>query len=234
MCIRDSCNACLSNDIDGCGSSTRINDGENIDDDDDYDDNNNNITPVIASRKFLITTSIAPFGAFGRHKRLRNYCSRRNTTKGRITCHNCCCPNVFTNTMCGEFICGDCGEQHIRKSTTITKRDLDVDGDEDNNDTTTSPIGVVEVCDECGKATCLDPNCLVCTDFRLINICCSFNPEDAYKFNFFGNSNNNNGLIRGRADSFTKLRHYIVDSTIYIGFIVILYNMWWYHLNQEQ
>jgi hypothetical protein len=231
------CNACLSNDIDGCGS-TRINAedvDDNDDDDDDYSNNyiatnkNSRINPVLINNR---TTSIAPFGAFGgRQKRLlrRNYCNnhesssggRSMNTTGRITCHNCCCPNVFTNTMCGEFICDDCGEQHIKKSSTRT----DGDGDDNDEYTNTTTPGV-EVCDECGKATCLDPNCLVCTDFRLINICCSFVAEDAYKFDFFGGNNT--------ADSLTKLRHGIGDIIIYIGFLFILYNMWWYHLNQDQ
>mmetsp|Transcript_47638 Transcript_47638/g.51484 ORF Transcript_47638/g.51484 Transcript_47638/m.51484 type:complete len:317 (+) Transcript_47638:536-1486(+) len=113
------CNACLSNDVDGCGA--------NCNDDDD------------TSNTTATTT---------------NYCKRRNKFgTGRVTCHNCCCPNVFTSTMYGEFVCNDCGEQHI---------------DYNSGDNT------VEVCDECEKATCLDPNCYVCANFKSINISCVF------------------------------------------------------------
>mmetsp|Transcript_47627 Transcript_47627/g.53904 ORF Transcript_47627/g.53904 Transcript_47627/m.53904 type:complete len:281 (-) Transcript_47627:243-1085(-) len=157
------CNACLSNDIDGCGANS----------DDDDDDTNT-------------TTTIT------------NYCKRRNTFgPGRMTCHNCCCPNVFTSTMCGEFVCNDCGEQHMKTS-------------ENGGDSNT-----VEVCDECGKATCLDPNCYVCANFKSINISCGFLAEDSYKFIGIGN-----------ADSITKLRRAVTDLCIYSGFLFILYKIW--------
>lgn len=51
-----------------------------------------------------------------------------------------CCSNVFTNTICGEFLCEDCGN-----------------------------ADQLQECGVCGKATCLDSNCLVCADFRLLN-----------------------------------------------------------------
>lgn len=66
-----------------------------------------------------------------------------------IACHeqicqlskcNHCCPNVLTNTMCGEFVCTDCCDN--------TMQSLD--------------------CDVCGKAACLDPNCLVCSHARML------------------------------------------------------------------
>ena len=59
-----------------------------------------------------------------------------------------CCSNVFTNTICGDFVCDNCCG--------------DGDGSGDGRRT------VLE-CDICGKATCLDPHCLVCADFRLMN-----------------------------------------------------------------
>jgi hypothetical protein len=43
--------------------------------------------------------------------------------------------------MCGEYVCDDCGDVNV----------------------------VTEECDLCGKATCLDANCLVCADFRSMN-----------------------------------------------------------------
>jgi len=83
-------------------------------------------------------------------QRKQQYGSSRNQFgPGRVTCHNCCCPNRFTNTMCGEFVCNDCHEEHHANSS-----------NENNNN-------VVEVCEECGKATCLDPHCYVCADFQL-------------------------------------------------------------------
>jgi len=128
---------------------------------------------------------------------ITNYCKRRNTFgPGRMTCHNCCCPNVFTSTMCGEFVCHDCGEQHMTS-----------DGNGGDN--------TVEVCDECGKATCLDPNCYVCANFKSINISCGFLAEDSYKF-----------IGIGHADSITKLRRAVTDMCIYSGFLFILYKIW--------
>jgi hypothetical protein len=57
---------------------------------------------------------------------------------------NHCCPNVLTNTMCGEFVCTDC-------SNSLSHRSIE------SHD-----------CDVCGKATCLDPHCLVCSHARLL------------------------------------------------------------------
>eukprot|EP00980_Cylindrotheca_fusiformis_P002500 scaffold586_cov68-Cylindrotheca_fusiformis.AAC.9 len=62
----------------------------------------------------------------------------------RVTKCNHCCPNVLTNTMCGEYVCTDCNSQH--------------------NDPKLQSLD----CDVCGKAACLDPNCLVCGHARLL------------------------------------------------------------------
>mmetsp|Transcript_22259 Transcript_22259/g.22599 ORF Transcript_22259/g.22599 Transcript_22259/m.22599 type:complete len:349 (+) Transcript_22259:33-1079(+) len=85
-------------------------------------------------------------------QRKQQYGSSRNQFgPGRVTCHNCCCPDRFTNTMCGEFVCLDCHEEHHAKSN-----------EKKNN--------VVEVCEECQKTTCLDPHCYVCADFKLSSL----------------------------------------------------------------
>lgn len=55
-------------------------------------------------------------------------------------CTRCdpCCPNVLTNTICGEYICTDCATLKERYD-----------------------------CNVCGKATCLDESCLICNHARL-------------------------------------------------------------------
>jgi len=83
----------------------------------------------------------------GPQQRKQQYSSRNQFGPGRVTCHNCCCPNPFTSTMCGEFVCHDCHEEHH------------VNSNENNV--------AVEVCEECAKTTCLDPHCYVCADFKV-------------------------------------------------------------------
>jgi len=99
--------------------------------------------------------------------------------------------------MYGEFVCNDCGEQHS-----------------DNN----SGDNTVEVYDECVKATCLDPNCYVCANFKSINISCVFLAKDSYKFI---------GIVIGNGpDSITQSRRAMTDMFIYSGFLFILYKIW--------
>ena len=215
------CNACLSNDVDGCGSIP---------------------TPTA-------TGSLMAFGAFGRKRLFRgsnnnngsnndndsnnetsriHYCNRN-----RITCHNYCCPNVFTNTMCGEFVCDDCGNdhQHLLKTKHAGAASSGI-GDHDHDHTISAMS--IESCDECGKATCLDPNCLVCADFRLIHISCSFVPEDAYKFDpgdlFFGRGKGRRTTCS--ADSSTRLRRIVSDLLIWMAVLFALFKMWWFRQQQ--
>jgi len=208
------CNSCLSNDTDGCGS-----------------------VPTPSS-----TGSLSAFGAYGRKRLLRSehqndhnqmhYC-----TKARITCHNYCCPNVFTNTMCGEFVCDDCGDDHQRRlrrnvpalavgadhnNNNNNNNDTKNDSDEDHQHVAMS----IHTCDECGKATCLDPNCLVCADFRLIHMSCSFVPEDAYHYLFWGKGKETETTCR--AESSTKLRRIVSDLVIWTAVVAALLEMWWF------
>jgi len=202
------CNACLSNDIDGCGSVP---------------------TPTA-------TGSLMAFGAFGRKCLFRGSDSNNNSNsssnnssrvhycnRNRITCHNYCCPNVFTNTMCGEFVCDDCGNDHLLKKK---QADAASNGIDDH----TTPAVSIESCDECGKATCLDPNCLVCADFRLIHISCSFVPEDAYGFDpgdlFFGRGKGRRTTCS--ADSSARLRRIVSDLLIWTAVLFALFKMWWF------
>merc|ERR1712238_447052 len=84
------------------------------------------------------------------HQRKQQYNSRNQFGPGRVTCHNCCCPNRNTNTMCGEFVCHDCHEEHHHANSNSNENNV-----------------AVEVCEECAKSTCLDPHCYVCADFKL-------------------------------------------------------------------
>jgi len=179
------CNACISNEEDGCGSE------------------------VAALRTRSDDFSKFAFGAFGRKclpagRRKRNYCD-----SGRITCHNYCCPNVFTNTMCGEFVCDDCGDERQR-----------LDGQQPEQHDSR-----IETCDDCGKATCLDPNCLVCADFRLINMSCKFSPEDAYRMDLGGIlwGSKNNG---SNSNLSTIFRRNLSDGMVFIGMVFFLSKMW--------
>lgn len=179
------CNACLSNNVDGCGSE-------------------------IAPSPLVRSTDVA-FGAFGRKFPRQRYCN-----SNRVTCHNYCCSNVFTNTMCGEFICDDCGDERQR---------LLASGSQAEHDRSATRI---DICRECGKATCLDPNCLVCADFRLIHMSCEFVPEDAYNVGIgeilFGSKTNGSNST---SDLSTKLRKTFLDGAVFMFIVVHLWKMWW-------
>jgi len=86
-------------------------------------------------------------------------CSRKKCKTSK--CYTCC-TNVFTNTICGDFVCNDCAD-----ISSIT----------------------IEECNDCGKATCLDANCIICSDVRLMSLCTD-NPDDNIWYNclvvFFG------------------------------------------------
>ena len=164
-------------------------------------------------------------GAFGRKlpTTRQKYCQ-----SGRISCYNYCCPNVFTNTMCGEFVCDDCGDERLR-----LLKGNSCDGEEHHHDPIT--IGV-ETCEECGKSTCLDPNCLVCADFKLKHFSCGFSPEDAYQFDLWGillgsKTNGSNST----SDLSTKLRQNFFDGVVWILVLLALQKMWWFqHQHQQQ
>jgi hypothetical protein len=161
------------------------------------------------------------FGAFG-----RKLPTRRRYCGGRVSCHNYCCPNVFTNTMCGEFVCDDCGDERQRL----------IKNGEDQDDPLHDPVAnSIETCDECGKATCLDPNCLVCADFKLIHMSCRFSPEEAYRVDIRGilwgsktNGSNSNSELS------TKLRRNLSDGVVWILFLMALSKMWWFQKQQQQ
>jgi len=161
--------------------------------------------------------NIGPF--FGR-KRLQGGCGRGYCSSGRISCINYCCPNVFTNTMCGEFVCYDCADERQRILRTQTTA---ADSDE----------MAVQTCDECGKATCLDPNCLVCNDFRMIHLSCKFCPEDAYKVDLGGIlfGSKSNGSNTNLAN---KLRRNFSDGMVWIFVFFALYKMWWYQKQHQE
>jgi len=186
------CNACLSNDEDGCGSE------------------------IVPSP--LVRCADVAFGAFGRKIPRRRYCN-----SNRVTCHNYCCPNVFTNTMCGEFICDDCGDERQR---------LSASGSQTQHDHLATRI---DICRDCGKATCLDPNCLVCADFRLIHMSCEFVPEDAYNVGLgdilFGSKTNGSNST---SDLSTKLRKTFLDGAVFLFIVVHLWKMWWLEEEQQQ
>jgi len=189
------CNACMSNEIDGCGSEVSS-------------QSNNMHNSHTAS-------------TFGRKMGSRQQRKRRYCGSDRISCHNYCCPNVFTNTMCGEFICDDCGDERQR----VLRQEQQCNTISENYEHT------VEVCDECGKATCLDPNCLVCADFKLIHMSCKFSPEDAYSLN---------GILWGRTTNGsndkvnTKLKRNLSDGLVWILVLMALSKMWWFQKQQQQ
>ena len=254
------CNACLSNNVDGCGSSTSTPatstsitatsstttimssaTSNNNRDDDTIHDASNSSHRRGTSLAFGVPQAFIRRRQQGLEQRdtlksssssgKLNYCSSK---PGRITCHNCCCPNVFTNTMCGEFVCDDCGEQHLRKQqksqrvaagTTIG----------DNSRATNSGI-VHEVCEECGKATCLDPNCLVCANFRLIHLSCGdgagdYNPWSSFSMSMFVGSDvdgdgDNIQYYFGTREFVAKLRRTMTDGCVYMGMFFLLYKIW--------
>jgi hypothetical protein len=173
-------------------------------------------------------------GAFGR-KPLQGSSTRQKYCQGgRISCYNYCCPNVFTNTMCGEFVCDDCADERLRLLK--DNNSSGCDGDEQQQQQH-DPVTIgVETCEECGKSTCLDPNCLVCADFRLKHFSCGFSAEDAYKFDPWGillgsKTNGSNST----SDLSTKLRQNLSDGVVWILVLLALQKMWWFqHQHQQQ
>lgn len=154
--------------------------------------------------------------SFGRKHRLCNHNHNRASS-----CHNYCCPNVFTNTMCGEFVCLDCSDENQKLLRNSDEPLCRYDG------------SAVETCEECGKSTCLDPHCLVCADFKLIHMSCKFSPEDAYKVDIggilFGSKNNGSNLNLS-----TKLRRNLSDCVVWIFVLMALSKMWWFQKQQQQ
>eukprot|EP00536_Pseudo-nitzschia_multiseries_P017390 jgi/Psemu1/328527/estExt_fgenesh1_pg.C_15260003 len=129
-----------------------------------------------------------------------------------------------------EFVCDDCGDEHhrlLRKnkndpevSSSASDSNSNSNHHSNSNDDTTTEIEMaIQTCDECGKATCLDPNCLVCADFRLIHMSCSFVPEDAYRLW---------GRKTCRAESSTKLRRAVSDAVVWVAVVAALLEMWWF------
>lgn len=214
------CNVCLSDNSDGCGSTA---------------------APSLASR--LVATSL---GGRATMRKLGNGYKQSFCQTGRITCHNYCCPNVFTNTMCGEFICDDCGDEKRRR--------LNANNNDDNPDSL--PNGSIETCEECGKATCLDPNCLVCADFRLIHMSCKFVPDNAYKIglggilSWGGRGSKTESISSGSVDSIhdvtlhddddvamnltTKARRNLPDGVVWVFFLMALSKMWLFKKQQDE
>ena len=251
------CNACLSNNVDGCGSSTstpatstsitatvmRSATSNNNRDDDTIHDASNSSHRRGTSLAFGVPQAFIRRRQQGLEQQdtlnssssssgKLNYCRSK---PGRITCHNCCCPNVFTNTMCGEFVCDDCGEQHLRKQ----QKNLRVAAGTtigDNSRATTNPRIVHEVCEECGKATCLDPNCLVCANFRLIHLSCGddavdYNPWSSFSMSMFVGSDvdgdgDNIQYYFGTREFVAKLRRTMTDGCVYMGMFFLLYKIW--------
>lgn len=174
------CKTCLSNDNGGCGSAV------------------------------LATTLQQAPASFGRKHRVgyNNNNNNNHFYNGRASCHNYCCSNVFTNTMCGEFVCLDCGDEN-QKRTRL-----------DNNNNKEDEHLAVETCEECGKSTCLDPNCLVCADFKLIHMSCKFSPEDAYNVDITNLS--------------PKVRRNLSDCLVWMLVFMALSKMWWFQQQQHQ
>jgi len=206
------CNVCLSNDSDGCGSTA---------------------APSLASRQ--VATSL---GGRATMRKLGSSYEHNICRTGRITCHNYCCPNVFTNTMCGEFICDDCGDENQQRLTAS------------QNNNNNSPDSI-ETCEECGKATCLDPNCLVCADFRLIHMSCKFVPDNAYKIglggilSWGGRSSKTESITSGSVDGIhddddvamnltTKVRGKLPDGVVWVFFLMALSKMWLFKKEHDE
>eukprot|EP00531_Pseudo-nitzschia_arenysensis_P012500 CAMPEP_0116138714 /NCGR_PEP_ID=MMETSP0329-20121206/12924_1 /TAXON_ID=697910 /ORGANISM="Pseudo-nitzschia arenysensis, Strain B593" /LENGTH=389 /DNA_ID=CAMNT_0003633705 /DNA_START=65 /DNA_END=1234 /DNA_ORIENTATION=- len=167
------CKTCLSNENNGCGSA------------------------ILAS---VLQQSPA---AFGRKHRLGGNNNQNQFFNGRASCHNYCCSNIFTNTMCGEFVCLDCGDENQK---------LLRDNQEQEH-------LAVETCEKCGKSTCLDPNCLVCADFKLIHMSCKFSAEDAYSVDITNISPN--------------VRRKISDCLVWMLVFMALSKMWWFQQQQQ-
>ena len=76
------------------------------------------------------------------------------STKRRCKTSKCtyCCPNVFTNTICGEYVCEDCATAAQTTDGSCSR----------------ARIATYD-CTVCGKATCLDEHCLICAEYRLLD-----------------------------------------------------------------
>ena len=118
-------------------------------------------------------------------------------------------------TLMASVAGDDCGDENLRRTAAV---------DEPHH---------VEVCEECGKSTCLDPHCLVCADFKLIHMSCRFSPEDAYKVDLGGIlwGTKNNG---SNSNLSAKLRRKLWDGIVFVFAIMALSKMWWFHLQQQQ
>ena len=77
-----------------------------------------------------------------------------------------CCSNVFTNTICGEFLCQDCASTKTESCFSYGR------------------LAVYD-CDVCGKATCLDDQCLVCNHVRMMSR--QNDDDDEYDYHPFQN-----------------------------------------------
>lgn len=131
----------------------------------------------------------------------------------KSSCHNYCCSSSFTNTMCGEYVCSDCSDDNQKL--------LRLNESYENSG--------MEVCDDCGKSTCLDPHCLVCADFKLMHMVCKFSPEDAYKVDIggllFGSKRNGSNI--------NKFRRNLSDCVVWIFVGLMLSKMWWFKKQHE-
>lgn len=127
----------------------------------------------------------------------------------KSSCHNYCCSSSFTNTMCGEYMCMDCSDDHQAFES--------------------NEHSGIEVCDGCGKSTCLDVHCLVCADFKLMHMVCKFSPEDAYTVDIggllFGSKRNGSNI--------NKLRRNLSDCVVWIFVGLMLSKMWWFKQQHE-
>ena len=134
--------------------------------------------------------------------------SLSDQNRRKSSCHNYCCSSVFTNTMCGEYVCSDCCDDNQKQLRQNHSESYDNSG--------------IEVCEDCGKSTCLDPHCLVCADFKLIHMVCKFSPEDAYRMDIggllFGSKRNGSNL--------NKLRRTVSDCMVWIFVGLMLSKMW--------
>ena len=148
--------------------------------------------------------------------------------------------------MCGELVCDDCGEDHLRRLQNMKSQTKQAAPAADSKPTSRNDSGDhredthlqissmgIQTCDECGKATCLDPNCMVCSDFRLVHTIVTSNGswDDAYRLPdlgdlFFGHSGGNRNTCR--ADSHTKLRRNISDVVVWAVVGWSLCKMWWH------
>ncbi len=152
-------------------------------------------------------------GQSTRHHHLSSSFGRKHSgsdpNRKTSSCHNYCCSSFFTNTMCGEYVCSDCCDDHQK----ALRHSFD-----DHSGSSS-----MEICNDCGKSTCLDPHCLVCADFKLIHLVCEFSPEDAYRVDLggllFGSKRNGSNLNN-------KLRRTISDCMVWIVVGLMLSKMW--------